>query len=133
MEQGHGRRVRIIDSLDAAHALFSPAFAQARDERLYVAHLDPDRQLIGVRIRYAPEGEPVGFSVRGIIADAVALNSAALVLAHNHPSGDPEPSATDIETTRALIQVARPIGVAVRDHLIFAGCSFVSFRQRGLL
>jgi DNA repair protein RadC len=133
MERAQRRRVRIIDSLEAARTLFAPALARARDERLYVAHLDAAHSLIGIRIRFAPEGRPVDFPVRGIIADAIALGSVGIVLAHNHPSGDPMPSATDIESTRSLLQVGRPIGLAVRDHLIFGGGSVRSFRELGLL
>lgn len=132
--QPRGGRKRIIDSLEAANALFAPAFVGARDERLYIAHLDAERRLIGVRIRFAPEGRPVDFPLRAIIGDAVALGSTDLILAHNHPSGDPVPSATDIEVTRSLVQIARPIGLNVRDDLVFGGGGrFVSFRQRGLL
>jgi len=133
MERAQRRRVRIIDSLEAARTLFAPALSHARDERLYVAHLDAKGRLIGIRIRFSTEGRAVDFPVRGIIADAVALDSAGVILAHNHPSGDPTPSPTDIEATRRLLQVARPIGLSVRDHLVFGGGEFVSFRERGLL
>jgi DNA repair protein RadC len=133
MERAQSRRVRIIDSLEAAHALFAPALARARDERLYVAHLDEARQLIGLRVRFSADATNVELPVRGIIADAVALGSTGVVLAHNHPSGDPTPSATDIDSTRSLVRVARPIGLIVRDHLVFGGDGFVSFRERGLL
>lgn len=127
------RRKRLVDSLEAATALFAPVFACARDERLCIAHLDAAQGLIGIRFRYATGGQPLQFAIRSIIADAVALGTAGLVLAHNHPGGDPAPSATDIDAMRSLVQVARPIGVAVRDHLVFGGGRFVSFRQRGLL
>ena len=133
MERGRGRRIRIIDSLEAARALFAPALARARDERLYVAHLDEARCLIGLRIRFAPDAGAVEFPLRGIIADAIALGSVEIVVAHNHPSGDPAPSRTDIESTRSLVQVARPMGLTVRDHLIFGGGNMVSFRAQGLL
>lgn len=133
MERAQGRRVRIIDSLEAARALFAPALAHARDERLYVAHLDELQQLIGIRIRFAADHGAVEFPVRSIIADAIALGSTGIIVAHNHPSGDPTPSATDIDSTRSLVQVARPIGLTVRDHLVFGGGRMVSFRERGLL
>lgn len=133
MQQGRGVRTRLIDNLDAAKSLFAPVLARAREERLYIAHLDAASRLVGIRIRYAGAGGPVEFPVRDIIADAVGLGSLGLVLAHNHPSGDPSPSPTDIETTRALVRVARPIGIAVRDHLVFGGGRCVSFREHGLL
>jgi len=128
-----GRRARIIDSLEAAHRLFAPVFTRARDERLCVVHLDADQRVIGIRFRYSEPGEPVDFPVRKIIADALTLGTHSLILAHNHPSGDPQPSATDVEMTRSLVQVARPLGLAVRDHLIYAASRFTSFRRQGLL
>lgn len=126
-------RTRVIDSLAAADALFAPALARARDERLYVAHLDGQARLIGVRLRYALDQQTVDLSVRGIVGDAIALGSAAVVLAHNHPSGNPQPSATDIEATRELAHIAKSIGLSVRDHLIYGGGTVVSFRSLGLL
>ena len=133
MQDAGGGRSRVIDSLAAANALLAPRFAGARAERLYVAHLAADARLVGFRMRFAPAGQSIDFPVREIIADALALGSAALILAHNHPSGDATPTAADIDTTRSLVHAARPLGVAVRDHLVFGGGTFTSFRQRGLL
>lgn len=128
-----GRPARIIDSLDAAHALMAPVFVRARDERLCVAHLRRDLHLIGLKFRYADGGAAIEFPVRKIIADALSLGTHSLILAHNHPSGDARPSATDLDATRSLIQVARALGISVRDHLIFGGGGFVSLRREGLL
>lgn len=133
MDRRKGSRSRVIDSVEAAAGLFASAFSGARDERLYVAHLCTNKRLIGIRIRYASARRQVDFPLRAIIHDAVGLGSAELVLAHNHPSGDAEPSATDINATRSLIRIAGPLGVKVRDHLVFGGGSYVSLRQRGLL
>ena len=133
MQDADGRRVRIVDTLEAARLLFGPVLGRARDGRLYMAHLTADSRLIGLRLRYAPPDSPVEFPVRKIIADALALGTHSLILAHNHPSGDPEPSATDLETTRSLVQIARPLGLTVRDHLIFGGGRVTSLRALGLL
>lgn len=133
MQHADGRSARIIDSLETAHALFGRAFAKARDERLYVAHLASDFRLIGLRVRFADPGQAVEFPVRKIIADALTLSTHSLILAHNHPSGDSRPSTTDLEATRNLVQVARPLGINVRDHLIYAGGHFTSLRRDGLL
>jgi DNA repair protein RadC len=128
-----GRPVRIIDSPQAASDLFAPLFVGVSHERLCVAYLNAASALLDVRIHDGTEKGAVDFPVRAIIADAFALDSAALVLAHNHPSGDPAPTASDIEATRLLARTARPLDIAVRDHLIFGGGRAVSFRERGLL
>jgi DNA repair protein RadC len=128
-----GRPDRIIDSLDAAHALLAPVFLRARDERLCVVHLNGELRLIGLKFRYADAGASVELPIRKIIADALALGTQSLILAHNHPSGDARPSSTDLAGTRSLVQVARPLGLFVRDHLIFGDGRFVSLRSEGLL
>jgi DNA repair protein RadC len=133
MQRGRNDQARVVDSLEAALSLFAPALARATDERLHIAHLDEGDRLIDLRIRLGSDERRVHLALRSIIAGALELHSAALILAHNHPSGDPEPSAADIEATRSLVQVARPLGIAVRDHLVFSGERFVSFRARGLL
>lgn len=133
MQGAGGRLERIIDSLTAATALLAPLFAQARAERLVVAHLDRNSGLLGLRIRYAPLSQAIDVPLREIVGDALDLGSAALIVAHNHPSGDANPSGADIEATRRLLQATRPLGVTLRDHLIFGGSNVVSFRQRGLL
>lgn len=130
---GAVRRRRVIDSADRARALFLPALRHARDERLYVAHLDAGRALIGIRVRFGASRASVELPMREIIADAVSLGTAGLVIAHNHPSGDPWPSMTDIRMTRSLIEIARRIGVGVHDHLVFSGELMVSFSEAGLL
>lgn len=98
-----------------------------------MAHLDTDTHLIGLRIAYGSGAGAVVIPFRGIISDALALRTVSLLIAHNHPSGDPTPSETDIRETRKLVQVAGPIGLRVHDHLVFGGGGCVSFRAAGLL
>jgi DNA repair protein RadC len=72
--------------------------------------------------------------IRRIIADAARLGSAGILLAHNHPSGDPTPSAADCRATRTLARAAEAIDLTVLDHIIFATrdkCT--SMRRMGLL
>lgn len=56
--------------------------------------------------------------VREIIRRALKLGSAALIIVHNHPSGDPQPSRQDIDITRELIAAGKPLGIAIHDHLV---------------
>ena len=75
----------------------------------------------------------VALPIRAIVADALRLDSAGLILAHCHPSGDPEPSAADIAATRRLSEMGAQLGLSLHDHLIFAGGECRSFRALGLL
>lgn len=67
---------------------------------------------------------------REVFRTAVAGGAAALVCAHNHPSGDPEPSAEDLEVTRRLVQAGRLLGIALLDHVIVGDGRYVSLRER---
>ena len=73
------------------------------------------------------------FPSREIIADAAAHGSAGILLAHNHPSGDPRPSDSDCRATRRLAGAAEALDCAVLDHLVFAGSECTSLRQLGYL
>lgn len=123
---------RIIDGVDAAAALFAPGFADARAERLQVAYLDADGRLLELQMHGGAENA-IELPLRRIVAKALALHARGLVLAHNHPSGDPQPSAADLSMTRQLHAIAQPLGIAIKDHLIWADGRWTSFYDAGLL
>jgi DNA repair protein RadC len=70
---------------------------------------------------------------REIMKRALALNASALILVHNHPSGDPTPSRADIEMTREIAEAARALRIAVHDHLVIGRGGTASFKALGLL
>ena len=70
---------------------------------------------------------------REVFLEAVASRAAALILFHNHPSGDPEPSAEDLALTRRLVSAGTLMGIEVLDHLVLGAGSFVSLKSRGAL
>ncbi len=70
---------------------------------------------------------------REIVKRALELQASALILVHNHPSGDPTPSRDDIQLTRAIADAAKPLGVTVHDHLVIARSGHVSLRAQGLI
>lgn len=125
----------LLNGHDAARRFFTSCFApeDAATERLWVAHLDRMAQCIHLD-QFEGEAASVGLPVRSIVADAARLGSVGVVLAHNHPSGDAQPSAADCRATRALSQAGEAIDLTVLDHLIFAAdgqCH--SMRRMGLL
>lgn len=123
-----------LDGLAAARDFFAGCFAEDDPtlERLWVAHVDEEARCLHVSCH---EGEESGadFPLRQIIADAALHGSAGVVLAHNHPSGDPRPSACDCRATRRLATAAEALDCAVLDHLVFAGRDCTSLRQLGYL
>jgi len=70
---------------------------------------------------------------REIFKEAIIHNSASVVLAHNHPSGDPEPSEEDIKITERLVESGKILGIEVIDHIVIGKTNFASFKERGLI
>ena len=71
--------------------------------------------------------------MEALIGRALELGASALILVHNHPSGDPTPSQADIQMTKAIIDIAGPLGISVHDHIIVGHGKWLSFRREGLL
>ncbi len=70
---------------------------------------------------------------REVFGPAIRHAAASLVLVHNHPSLDPEPSPEDVEITRRLVAVGELVGIRVADHVVIGGGAYVSFLERGLI
>ena len=123
-----------IDGLDAARTFFAGCIADSNPakEHLFVAHLDGGSRCIHLS-RHPGDESGAAFPIREIVADAAVHGSAAIVLAHNHPSGDPAPSASDMRSTRRLAAAAEALDCAVLDHLVFGGRDVSSLRQLGYL
>ena len=70
---------------------------------------------------------------RELFRDAISMSSASMIIAHNHPSGDPAPSREDIEVSKRLIQAGQMIGIEILDHVIIGDNRWVSLKERGLI
>lgn len=123
-----------LNGLDAARRFFAGCLAEcdATREHLWVAHVDDQARCIHLTRHDGPEGATT-LPLREVIADAAAHGSAGIVLAHNHPSGDPTPSAADRALTRRLALVGEAMDVAVVDHLVLAYGRCTSMRAMGLI
>jgi len=123
-----------LDGVAAARSFFAGCFAEADpdEETLWVAHLDGDSNCLHLS-RHPGDSRGVGFPLRTIVLDAARHGSAAILLAHNHPSGDSRPSRADLSATRRLAVAAEALGCTLADHLVFAGEQCTSFRSLGLL
>jgi DNA repair protein RadC len=123
-----------LDGLASAREFFAGCIADSEpdSENLWVAHVDDHLRCLHVSWHSGDE-TGAAFPLRTIIADAVELGSTGIVLAHNHPSGDPRPSDSDCRCTRRLAAAAEALDCTVLDHLVFAGTEWMSFRRLGLL
>lgn len=121
----------VLDSPGAAARVLAPHLAHRDREALVVALLTRKQRLISVAPIYV--GNVAGTSVRigELFTEALRRNAAGIVLGHNHPSGDPEPSADDLRTTRDAVAAGRLLGVSVVDHVIIGAGRHVSLRERG--
>ena len=70
---------------------------------------------------------------REVVKRALELSATAVILVHNHPSGDPTPSTADISMTKQIVDIAKPLGIAVHDHIIVGRDGHVSFRGLRLI
>lgn len=122
----------IATARDAAEFL-EPHLAAVAREKLVVLHLDSERRLLATDEHDVESEETVLMPTRAIFASALKLAASGLVIGHNHPSGNPEPSRADIEATRRLAAAAAELEISLHDHLIFAGGEWRSFRELGLI
>lgn len=123
-----------LDGLKAAQSFFQDCIADSDPAResIWVAHVDEQANCLHFS-RHDGDETGADFPIASIIADAARHGSAGIILAHNHPSGDPTPSESDCRATRRLNTAAEALDCTVVDHLIFAGGHCSSFRRMGLL
>lgn len=107
--------------------------ASHRQEHFVVLSLDTGRRLIAKRIVFIGTIDAVIAHPREIYAGAIADMAAGIVVAHNHPSGDPTPSKQDVSTTQQLIAAGQVLGVRLHDHVIVAGERHYSFSANGMM
>jgi len=115
------------------HDIFAPALAHLAHEEFHVLLLNSQNAPICQRQVTRGILDASLIHPREVFRDAIVLRAAALILVHNHPSGNPEPSAEDLQVTRQLSTAGSQIGIPVLDHVIVAGEAFSSLAGRGCL
>jgi DNA repair protein RadC len=133
------RKPRIKEPL-AVYRIMSPLFRYQKQESIYIILLDSKSHLIGAP-REITRGllDTCPTHPREIFKQAIVESAAAIVLIHNHPSGDPTPSREDIEATRRLVESGRIVGIPIFDHVIIGNRfddddrPFISMRELNLV
>lgn len=123
----------VLGSIDKVVEYLSIIHGRSPVECTHLLFLDAANRLINDEILAHGTVNHTPAYPREILRRAIECNAVSIILAHNHPSGDPEPSAADIRETRNLARAAKALGVTLYDHLIVATGGVMSFRQRGLL
>ena len=123
----------LLSSWDALEHYLHAAMAHKRVEEVRILFLNAKNLLIANEALWQGSVDEASVHVREIIARAIALGATALIIVHNHPSGDPTPSTQDIRLTRELIDAGRHMKVSVHDHVIVGASGRTSMRAAGLI
>ncbi len=127
-----GERPRISVAVDAA-AMLRPGMRHLRHEEFRVMMLDSKNRMLDIETVSMGTLTASLVHPREVFRAAIARNSASLIVAHNHPSGDPTPSREDMAVTARLLEAGRLIGIEVIDHIVIGADSYVSFKETGIL
>lgn len=124
---------RVISSWDSLLDYCRTAMASLPTEQFRLLFLDRKNALIADELQQTGTVDHTPLYPREVVKRALALHASAVILVHNHPSGDPKPSRADIEMTRAVKDALAAVGVAVHDHLVIGRKGHASFKAMGIL
>ena len=126
-----GDRLKVTRPADVAEYL-GPEMRPLAQEQLRVVLLDTKNRVLATPLIYQGGLNSVVIRLGDVFREAVACGAAALILVHNHPSQDASPSTEDIRLTEDAARVGELLGIQVLDHIIVAGDSYVSLREKGM-
>ena len=109
------------------------ALRDQKREKFKVIFLDPKNQILTEKTLFEGTVDSSVVYPREVIRDALLFGASALIFAHNHPSGDPDPSLCDKEITRDLVFAARLVEIRVLDHIVIGNNRYFSFADEGLI
>lgn len=123
----------LLGSWDAVISYCQAAMGYETREQFRILFLDKRNRVIADEVQQVGTVDHTPVYVREVLKRALELSATAIILLHNHPSGDPEPSRADIVMTRQIVDAARNLGIVVHDHIVIGREGHVSFKAKGLL
>jgi DNA repair protein RadC len=102
-------------------------------EQFRILFLDKKNALIADEVQQTGTVDHTPVYPREVVRRALELSATAVILVHNHPSGDPTPSRADIDMTRTIVETAKPLGISVHDHIIVGKSGHVSMKGLRLI
>lgn len=108
-------------------------FGFASNEEFHVLFLDHKLQLLADERQQRGTVDHTPVYPREVVKRALELGASSLILVHNHPSGDVQPSKADIDVTKQIVEAARPLAIGVHDHLIIGAKKHFSFKSKGII
>jgi DNA repair protein RadC len=122
-----------LSSWEAVLDYCAAAMARAETEQFRIIFLDRKNTVIAEEVHQRGTVDHTPVYAREVVKRALELGASALILVHNHPSGDPTPSRADIAMTREVVAAAKALNIAVHDHLVVSRGGHASFKALGLL
>jgi DNA repair protein RadC len=116
--RGQVKERTVLSSWSSVLDYCRTAMAFAEKEQFRILFLDKRNQLIADEVQQTGTVDHTPVYPREVVKRALELSATAIILVHNHPSGDPTPSRVDIQMTQSIVDVARPLGISVHDHII---------------
>ena len=123
----------VLSSWDALCDYLHATMAHRRTEEVRILFLNAKNMLLANEALWQGSVDEASVHVREVIARAIALGATAIIIVHNHPSGDPTPSQQDIRLTRDLVEAGRHMRVTVHDHVVVGAKGRTSMRAMGLI
>jgi DNA repair protein RadC len=123
----------VLSSWNAVLDYCKAAMAYETREQFRILFLDKKNKLIADEIQSEGTVDHTPVYVREVVKRALEISATAIILVHNHPSGDPTPSRADIDMTQMIKSAAKPLGITLHDHIIVGREGHKSFRALGLL
>jgi DNA repair protein RadC len=133
LARGEVRRRQVLSSWTAVLDYCRTAMAFADKEQFRILFLDKRNQLIADEVQQTGTVDHTPVYPREVVKRALELSATAIILVHNHPSGDPTPSRADIDMTRQIAEVAKQLGVSVHDHIVVGRDGHASLRGMGVI
>ena len=118
LARGQVKGRAVLSSWSAVLDYCRTAMAFADKEQFRILFLDKRNQLIADEVQQTGTVDHTPVYPREVLKRALELSATAVILVHNHPSGDPTPSRADIQMTQSIVEIAKPLGIAVHDHVI---------------
>jgi DNA repair protein RadC len=116
--RGQTKKRAVLSSWSSVLDYCRTAMAFADKEQFRILFLDKRNQLIADEVQQTGTIDHTPVYPREVVKRALELSATAIILVHNHPSGDPTPSPADIQMTKAIVDIAAPLGIVVHDHII---------------
>lgn len=133
MARGAVAKKPVLSSWSAVIEYCRTAMAFAEREQFRILFLDKKNALIADEVQQTGTVDHTPVYPREVMRRALELSATALILVHNHPSGDPTPSGADVRMTKELVDIAKPLGLAIHDHIIVGRDGHASFKGLGLI